>query len=276
MFKKILIYTGYVLITAALVAYFFWSSVLTAEETEKLYCTEIKVSVLDSAQNRFVSPAEIKELLRVEGITPGESKIRHINLYELENTINNKTAVKISQVSVNRRGILYVDITQRRPVLRLETANGGFYMDETAYIFPLMRSFTSYVPVVTGNIPLNIPVGFRGELKNNQKWAHMIHNLGIYLERESFWNSMVEQIYVDEKGVLSFIPRVGSFEVIFGEPDNIEYKFHKLEAFYSKVIPAQGWSAYKSVDLRYGNQLVCKKSEKKTEEKSEKKQDIKT
>ena len=78
---------------------------------------------------------------------------------------------------------------------------------------------------------------------------------------------MVEQIYVDEKGVLSFIPRVGSFEVIFGEPENIEYKFLKLEAFYNKVIPAQGWDAYKSVDLRFGNQLVCKKSEKKSEKK---------
>src|SRR3989339_1005531 len=257
MFKKILIYTGYVLITAALVAYFFWSSVLTAEETDKLHCTEIKVAVLDSAKNRFVSPAEIKELLRVEGITPGESKIKHINLYELENIINNRTAVKISQVSINRRGILKVDITQRRPVLRLETANGGFYMDETAYIFPLMRSFTSYVPVVTGNIPLNIPVGFRGELKNNQKWANKIKELGLFLERENFWNSMVEQIYVDSSGTILFTPRVGKIEIVFGEPENIDFKFKKLYAFYTKVIPAMGWESYKRVDLRFGNQLVC-------------------
>ncbi len=265
MFKKILIYTGYVLITAALGAYFFWSSLLTAQESDKLRCTEIKVTVLDSAKNRFVSPGEIKELLRTEGITPGESKIKHINLFEIENIINNRTAVKISQVSVNRKGIVRVEIMQRRPVLRLETANGGFYMDETAYIFPLMRTFTSYVPVVTGKIPLNIPTGFRGEVKNNPRWVTMLHNLGMYLERESFWNSMVEQIYIDEKGVLSFIPRVGSFEVIFGEPDNIEYKFLKLEAFYNKVIPAQGWESYKTVDLRFGNQLVCKKSENKTD-----------
>ncbi len=266
MFKKILIYTGYVLISSALIAYFFWSSMLTAEETDKIRCSEIRVTILDSMKNRFVTPSEIAELIRQEGITPGESKLKHINLFELENLINNRTAVKISQASLTRKGVLRIDIMQRRPILRLETQNGGFYMDETAYVFPLMRSFTSFVPVVTGEIPLNIPTGYRGELERDEKWATDIHKLGVYLEGNNFWNSMIEQIYVDSTGVLYFIPRVGALEVIFGEPDNIEYKFLKLEAFYNKVIPAEGWNAYRSVDLRFGKQLVCKKSENKKSE----------
>src|SRR3989339_1030742 len=132
MFKKILIYTGYFILTGILAAYFVFSTGLTIEHSERQRCTEIKVTVLDSALNRFGSPDEIRELIRVEGITINESKLKHINQYALENVLNNRTAVKISQVSVNRNGVLRVDIQQRRPILRLETVNGGFYMDETA------------------------------------------------------------------------------------------------------------------------------------------------
>jgi cell division protein FtsQ len=263
MFKKILIYTGYFILTGILAAYFVFSTGLSIEHSERQRCTEIKVTVLDSALNRFVSPEEIRELIRVEGITINESKLKHINQYALENVLNNRTAVKISQVSVNRNGVLRVDIQQRRPILRLETVNGGFYMDETAYLFPLMRSYTSYVPVVTGNIPLVIPPGYRGGPNQNREWANKIKELGLFLERENFWNSMVEQIYVDSTGAILFTPRVGKIEIVFGEPENIDFKFKKLYAFYTKVIPAMGWESYKRVDLRFGNQLVCKKRENK-------------
>ena len=263
MFKKILIYIGYLILTGVLAAYFVLSTGLSLEQNDKLKCTGIKVTVLDSALNRFVSPQEIMELIRVEGITINESKLKHINPFELENILNNKTAVKVSQVSVNRSGVLRIDIQQRRPILRLETTNGGFYMDETAYLFPLMRSFTSYVPVITGEIPLVIPPGFRGEPQQNREWAKKIMELGLFLERESFWNSMVEQIYIDRSGTILITPRVGKIEIVFGEPENIDFKFKKLYAFYTKVIPAQGWEKYKKVDLRFGNQLVCKKRENK-------------
>lgn len=263
MFKKILIYIGYFILAGILVAYFVLSTGLSVKESDKLKCTDIKVTVLDSALNRFVSPEEIRELIRLEGITINESKIKHINQFALENILNNRTAVKISQVSLSRSGVLRVDIHQRRPILRLETPNGGFYMDETAYLFPLMRSFTSYVPVVTGNIPLVIPPGYRGAPNQNREWAKKMMELGLFLERENFWNSMVEQIYVDSTGAILFTPRVGKIEIVFGEPDNIDFKFKKLYAFYTKVIPAQGWESYKRVDLRFGNQLVCKKRENK-------------
>lgn len=259
MFKQILIYTGYFLLSATLGAYFYLSGSLATKASREMVCSIIKVRILDSTSNKFVSKAQVKELLRVEGINVGESKLKHINQYNLEELLNNETAVKISQVSVTSKGILLVDILQRRPIIRIETINGGFYMDETSYIFPLMKSFTSYVPVITGNIPLRIPPGYRGAPELNDKWAAKIYELGLYMEKNNFWNSMIEQIYVDEKGIMYMTARVGQTEIIFGSSENIDYKFRKLYTFYNKVIPAMGWDTYKSVDLSFSSQLVCKK-----------------
>jgi len=263
MFKKILIYTGYTTLSALLCAYFFLSWRLNAEESSKLICREIKVTILDSTRNRFVSKDEVKELIISEGITPMESRLKHINHYELEEIINNKTAVKISQVSYSRKGILRVDVEQRRPILRLETESGGFYMDETAYIFPLIRSFTSYVPVVTGRVPLKLPAGFRGEANLSDRWTSSMYNMALYLESNSHWSSFIEQMHIDSSGVMFIVPRVGTTEVVFGDPENYLLKFQKLQAFYNKVVPAEGWDRYSKVDLRFSNQLVCKKREEK-------------
>jgi len=259
MFRKILIYTGYFLLTVVLGVYFYFSSSIATKESKDKTCRILKINILDSTTNRFVSKAEIRNLLKTEGINIGESKIKHINQYELEEVINNRTAVKTSQVSVTGQGVLTVNILQRRPIIRIETINGGFYMDETAYIFPLIKTFTSYVPVVSGEIPLNIPPGYRGLAESNNKWTTQIYELGLYLEQHSFWNSMIEQIYIDEKGIMYMTARIGSTEIFFGNSENIDYKFRKLHAFYTKVIPAMGWDTYNIVDLSFSSQLVCKK-----------------
>lgn len=264
MFKKILTYFGYSLLFASIAAYLFFSTVLTKEKQEKQVCKSIKVSILDSADNRFVTKDEIVELLKAEGITQNESKLKHINQYFLECKLNNRNAIKRTEVSYTREGVLRVDIRQRRPILRIETANGGFYMDETAYFFPLVRTFTSYVPVVSGNIPLILVPGQRGMAKKNAEWAQELKELGLYLAKEELWNSMVEQIYIDEKGIIHLTPRIGEQEIIFGHLDNIDYKFKKLYLFYQEVIPSEGWEKYKTIDLQFGNQIVCKKRDNKT------------
>ena len=240
-------------------AYFFFASKLAGQQSSTTLCRELKVNVLDSAQNRFVSRADISTILSQAGIVINESRVKDINQYELENLFNNGTAVKVSQVSVTIRGTLVVNIMQRKPILRIQTPNGGFYIDDSAYIFPLMSNFTSYVPIVTGEIPLDIPVNYRGDIPDNSEWGYNMLELGLLLEKEESWNTMIEQIYVDKKGRLLFTPSVGMVDIIFGKPENIEYKFMKLRTFYDKVIPLEGWDKYASVDLSFSNQLICKK-----------------
>ena len=267
MFKRILIYTGYSVITIALAAYFYLSSQLVTAESRQLSCKTIEVIILDSAYNRFVSRSEIKGLLNEEGIKTEQSKLAEINQHHLEQVINNRTAVKVSHVSYTRSGNLRVHITQRRPIIRLETVNGGFYMDDSAYIFPLIRSFTSYVPVVTGELALSLPPGYRGEGDLEDKKIAGLYNMALFLDQNQDWNAMIEQIYAGSHGILYMTPRAGKTEIIFGTPENIEYKFKKLDSFYKKVVPAMGWDAYSTVDLSFSNQLVCKKTEKHQENK---------
>lgn len=206
MFKKIAIYTGYLLLVGALIAYFILSTKLERSGSAKVICKRVDISILDSSVNQFVSIEEIGELIREQGITAGESKIKHINLHQLEQILNNRTAVKVSQINYNGAGVMMVRVEQRRPVLRIETVNGGFYIDDSGYIFPLVKSFTSFVPVVTGHIPLSVAPGYRGRLKENKEWSDQMVFLGNFIDQHELFDAQIEQIDVDEKGNLYIIP----------------------------------------------------------------------
>ena len=42
-------------------------------------------------------------------------------------------------------------------------------------------------------------------------------------------------------------------------PEDAERKFDKLLRFYRSGLSSVGWDAYRTVDVRYRNQVVCKK-----------------
>ncbi len=263
MFKRVLTYIGLGFLAAALGCYFFFASRLRNQSKDKEVCRTIKVTLLDSTQNRFVSKTEVIDI--VEGFIgePVGKKVEQINLANIELLLNNRSAIKESQASITRNGVLAIDITQRRPILRIHTQSGGFYVDETGYIFPVVESFSSYVPIVTGHLPLDLDQAHRGKVgEEDSQWLEKLVDFGLFLDNNQFWDAMIEQIYIAQNKDVILCPKVGNLEIIFGDLNNIEEKFAKLLAFYKNIAPHEGWTKYSTVNLKYKDQIVCKLNKK--------------
>lgn len=269
MFRKITTYIGIALLVALFGAYFYFASSLRSAGMEKEVCSGIKVVILDSAVNRFVSEKEVKDILIKSDAKPLGKKIKDLSINELEELLNKRSAIKKGDVSISRDGMLYASITQRRPLLRIESREGGFYIDETLYIFPLINTFTSYVPVVTGDIPIKLKPDFRGVADGeDSKWLESMLRFGNYIYRSEFWNAQVQQINIRPNGDMVLYTRVGDQAIVFGGFENFEYKFRKLEAFYQNVVPVKGWNRYSEINLKFSDQIVC--TTKKTKSKKQK------
>lgn len=264
MLRKVFTYLGICLLFILFGAYFYFASSLKEKGMEKEICYSIEVTILDSAINRFVSEKEVREILINSDYKPLGSKIKDITITDLENLLNQRSAIKRSDVSITRDGILTASITQRRPLLRIESENGGFYIDESLYIFPLVNTFSSYVPIVTGSIPISLKPGFRGIVTGEEaKWLSSILKFGDYLYRHDFWNAQIQQINIRPNGDLVLFTRVGDQSIVFGDLVDIEYKFQKLNAFYQNVVPVYGWNRYSELNLKYSDQVVCTPAKKK-------------
>lgn len=260
MFKRLVIIFLYLSLTAIAAGYFVFADKIRAQNSKKIICDKISVNILDSAKNRFVSKDEVLNILGHSSKRPIGKNINSINLYSIETLLNRRSAIKESQAYIGLNGNLKIDIKQREPIIRIETQNGGFYIDETGYIFPLEYNFTSYVPIVSGFIPINIDTLYRGYSQKGETWINQILRLGNYIDKNEFWNNQIEQIYINENGEIILSPRVGPSTIVFGDLAGIGDKFVRLYAFYNEIIPKYGMNYYSEINLKYKNQIICKKN----------------
>ena len=252
--KYILLATG-----AAVIAVCICCSFMAGRQLRSTYtCQGLEVTIKDSLENSFVSAADVKAYLdREYGIYKG-IPLDSLDMVRIESIVDGRSAVKKSQAYVTRDGILHIDVTQRKPVVRFQKAGGGFYADKEGYIFPLQKSYASHVQIIDGNIPLAANSGYKGELQNDRekKWFKDMMELINFMEDSRTWKDKIVQIHVNGNRDLILIPREGNEHINFGQPDNIEEKFAKLEKYYTSIIPAQGNGRYTKVDLRYRGQIV--------------------
>ena len=225
-----------------------------------LKCERLEVCILDSLENSFVSRSDIRKYLdkgygKYVGMT-----LDSLDLVKIEKIVDGKSAVMKSQAYVTKDGTLHVDVTQRRPVVRFQKKSGGFYADAEGYIFPLQSSFTSHVQVIDGNIPLAANSGYKGGISDpkERQWFDRMMGLVNYIEGSKVWKDKIVQIHIADNGDAALIPREGNEIFIIGEPVELEEKFMKMGKYYTVIIPEKGSGAYRTVDLRYKGQIVCR------------------
>jgi cell division protein FtsQ len=236
------------------------AAIAGARSRKSIRCEGLQVVIIDSMQNGFVSRADVKGYLdREYGRYIGEA-LDSIDLVRIEDIVDGRSAVLKSQAYVTKDGMLHVDVTQRKPVVRFQKSDGGFYADEEGYIFPLQRTYASHVQIIDGNIPLAANSGYKGEIADPKEraWFESMMKVVNHIEKSRVWRDKIVQIHVDGKRDLVLIPREGDEKFLFGQPEDIEDKFRKMEKYYTHIIPAKGEGAYKTVDLKYRGQIVCR------------------
>lgn len=98
--------------------------------------------------------------------------------------------------------------------------------------------------------------------KNCEDFLKLL-NFVVLVEKDDFWRSEIVQIVV-AKGPggapeIELVPRTGSHTVIFGGPDGAEEKLAKLLTFYRRGLRNIGWEAYRTINVKYKEQVVCTK-----------------
>ena len=246
-------------VAAAIAAALCTAYICGAHQRRELKCTRLNVIITDSTVNRFISSEEVRKTLdRQYGEYIGIA-IDSIDLMKIEEMIDNKSAVKKSEVYATMDGTLNIRITQRKPMIRFQTDDRGFYADEDGILLPLQTTYTSHVHVVDGNIPIRSNSGYKGAPQSEEEriWLKGISDMIRYMDK-GIWKDKIVQIHIDGDRNVILIPREGNEKFIFGQPVDIGNKSTKMEKYYTHIVPAKGRDHYRTVDLRYDGQIVCR------------------
>ena len=222
-----------------------------------LVCKSLDVVIVDSLENDFVNKADVKRFLDKEYGGYIGTVLDSIDLCRIETIIDGRSAVMKSQAFVTKDGTLHIKVTQRKPIVRFQKTDGGFYADAEGYVFPLQSSYASYVQIIDGDIPINMKSGHKGEIENPEEkiWFDKVMKLVNFIEG-SPWKERIVQIHVGNGGELTLIPREGEEKFIIGQPMNIEDKFARIEKYYTAIAPLE--RNYKTINLIFDGQIVCR------------------
>ena len=246
------------ILTGAFIIGIMGISILMGRQSRKpLVCKGLEVVVLDSLENDFVNGKDVKQFLEKEYGNYLGKQLDSIDLCKVEKIIDGRSAVLKSEAFVTKDGMLHIEVTQRKPVVRFQKADGGFYADKEGFIFPLQSSYASYVQIIDGEIPINMKSGYKGVIEDpaQKDWFDQVMVLVNFIEGSS-WKDKIVQIHVGNGGEITIIPREGQEKFILGQPVNIKDKFSRIEKYYGAI--AANGKKYNTVNLKFDGQIVCR------------------
>lgn len=226
-------------------------------EKAALRCKQVKI-IIPGNQN-FVESDEIGNILLEDGGPLAGRMLSRINIHRLENLLKANPFVEFAKVYADMDGTISVNIKQREPLLRvINMAGKDFYVDKNGLKIPTSENFTARVLVANGFIA----EGFSGKTDTlRTALATDLFKTAQFIQNDSLWASQIEQLYVNDDGIIELIPRVGKQRIVLGNADSLQKKFGNLLAFYKEAIPRLGWDTYKTINISYANQVVCQKNE---------------
>lgn len=224
----------------------------SGSEVEQL---EIVINPLPGGY-RLIDTSDVRELIRRSfGFDLEGQKKNVVNINRLERVLTDDAFVLDAEVHINSQSEVKIEVWQREPVLRVIDNNGlNYYLDKEGIKLPLSKHFTARVLVATGDLPPHSTDFLEKEthlLKDLFQLAHQIRG-------DEFYRSLVEQVHTNS-GEFTLIPNVGDQKIRFGTIEGAEEKLERLTIFYENGMPYEGYSRYKSLDLRYEGQVVAQK-----------------
>ena len=211
----------------------------------------IKEIVINS-ENKFLDRFQIESLITEK--MDKDSIIKNVNIIE-KNILANPFVkeIKLYQDLSNK---LIVDLVQYQPIARLVYENKkDLYIDLHGNIFPISTKFSERVILIHTADNINF------DLKNinSTDYGKKIFTMINYIINDTFLSKIISEIDINYNKNIIIYPQVSKQKIIFGYPEKIDVKFDKLMLFYKKILPAKGWNTYKSVNLKFKNQIICDK-----------------
>ena len=222
---------------------------------EKLVCKKITIKNEPLGIGFFTNESVLNTIENYDGNKLVGKRINEINTAKLEQLLIKQSHIENAKVYSDLSGNIFIKTNQRIPLLRIIRYDGSeYYIDKKGIKMPLSNEFTARVLIANGNI-------FERYKKEDSLYSYVgeqLYNLATIVDKHAFWKAQIHQIFVTTESEFILVPNIGKHVILFGSAEDAELKLEKLFIFYKEGLNRVGWNKYKSIDLRFKGQVVCK------------------
>ena len=206
-------------------------------KNENRLTSGLDISILPS-KDSYLSKDSITSILNP---FLGDEK-KSIDLNLIENIVDNNSYVDKSEVSLSFSGKLVLKIKQKTPVGRVISENEMYYVDKDLRKMDLSKHQSARVPIV---------IGFENEI--SRSYVKRIFEL---INDDIFLKKNISKIIINSPNRIFLKLRAYDIEVNMGDQINLENKFLKLKAFYTRANTKKNLMEFKQINLQFENQVV--------------------
>ena len=239
-----------VIVFLGLIAYLVFALVRLNRSSEGQVCTGLEITIDDTGQTGFLGENEVRELLIASKHYPENELLDSVNLAELESILVANPYINEALCFKTVEGKVAMHIKPRVPVLHvLNDAGEDFYIDNCGTTMPRGHHTINLI-VMTGHVD---------RVSAGPHYSPM----GVQLSADEFWNQQIQEIHVNAAGELELTPRIGDHIILLGDTSNLTDKLQRMRTFYTEGLDRAGWNRYKAIDLRFKDQVIGIKKDKK-------------
>jgi cell division protein FtsQ len=239
-FKRVLKY----LLFVGLIGFLGFLNRFTSIRNNEKKVTNIEVK-FEQGSNNFLTHAMVDKLLIQNNKTVVNQAKSTIDLYNLERNVSENPYIEKVAVFLTIGGLLKASIKQRTPIARIFSSKDSYYVDKQGIKIPLSANYSARVLLVSG-------------MKSEADIQDILPLMGTILE-DDFLKKEIVGIVKSADGTYTFSVRSGNYKIDFGKLTDIKLKFRKLKAFYNTTFDNKTIQEYKTIALKYHNQVVCTK-----------------
>lgn len=234
---------------------------------QRLKAPYSKLNIIIQGDHCFLDTTIVNKMLTTNGIYVDSISLYSINFDSVEELFLAHPSVQNVEVFADNYGELNIVIEQRSPVLRvMPPKEEGFYIDIEGLRMPLSDTYTARVPVLSGYISPEFIESLGQDSVSNKLLSQYysytlqdVYHMALYIYYDDLWASQVQQMYINVIKDMEIVPVVGNHIICLGGVSDYRKKLWKMEAMYREGFKLTDWNAYKEINLKYSNQVICSK-----------------
>lgn len=215
----------------------------TTKHEEKI-CSGVDINVIDSLSTGLIHENDVRDILNKKKIHIEGQPMDSINNAVIIEALSESPYVDTASCYHTPAGKLCVDVVAMQPVLHVMAANGEeYYLDRKGKTMPI-GGLNVNLNIATGHITKDFA-------------AKNLTQLACYIQDDSFWQPLIQQINVASPKHIQLIMRVGESIIDLGDNSGIKAKLNKMRLFINQGLNEAGWDKYSTIDISYKDVVVA-------------------
>lgn len=217
-----------------------------AHSSKEPFRTDIQIT--DSAKRQQVTSAELYAWLQHAGLTSDGCLRTDIRTDSVERVIKKHPMIRTAQCHKTQQGVAVIRVTQRIPLLHIQTETENYFVDTDRKIMPYRPDVTTDVLLAGGHIGPRTACGEAADF-------------ALWLQDNRYWRKRITRLHLRRPKDAVLIQADDEPDIVLGDINGYEEKLHKLRVWYEKGQDIMHWSGYRELDVRFDKQVVARRKD---------------